>query len=48
MRFLCSILGSAILITKASLTEDPWAIVGVSIYGFTLMLLSDFAQLVSY
>jgi len=37
--FLCSILGSAILITKASLTEDPWAIVGVAIYGFTLMLL---------
>merc|ERR1719506_2763832 len=37
--FLLSILGSAVLITKASVIQDPWAIVGVAIYSFTLMLL---------
>jgi hemolysin III len=37
--FLLSILGSALLITKASVNGDAWAIVGVAIYSFTLMLL---------
>lgn len=37
--FLLSILGSAILVTKASVVHDAWAIVGVAIYSFTLMLL---------
>lgn len=34
-----AILGSAVLLTRASVTADPWAIVGLSVYSFTLVLL---------
>lgn len=34
-----AILGSAILLTRASVTSDPWAIVGLAIYCFSLITL---------
>jgi len=37
--FLLSVLGTAVLVTRASMSEDAWAITGCAIYGFTLMLL---------
>lgn len=40
-----AIAGSVVLIVLASLQGDPWKIVSVSIYGFTLVLLYSFSTL---
>lgn len=37
--------GSIVLIVVASLTADPWKIVSVSIYGFSLVLLYSFSTM---
>lgn len=42
---ILAIIGSAVLIIMASRQGDPWKIVSVSIYGFTLILLYSFSTL---
>ncbi|HUW00063.1 MAG TPA: hemolysin III family protein [Gallionella sp.] len=42
---ILAIAGSVVLIVLASLQGDPWKIVSVSIYGFTLVLLYSFSTL---
>jgi len=42
---ILAIAGSVVLIVLATLKGDPWRIVGVSIYGTTLVLLYSFSTL---
>ncbi len=42
---LCAIAASVIVIVFAALTGDPWKIVSVSIYGFSLILLFTMSTL---